>query len=228
MKAMILAAGRGERLRPLTDNTPKPLLEAHGKPLLQYHVERLARAGIRQLVINTSWFGDKIEAFIGDGSRFGVQVNWSREKEPLETGGGIRRALPLLGPEPFLVVNCDIWTDYPFAQLTTRDWSTEQGAHLVLVPNPPHHPRGDFGLDAASVVRAPEASAAMFTFSGISVLWPEMLALYPSDSEKFPLRDALTGAINAGFVSGEVYGGAWWDIGTVERLEALGKYLKER
>ncbi len=225
MKAMILAAGRGARLRPLTDSTPKPLLIAHGKPLIAYHIERLARAGVRQLVINTSWLGEKIEAYVGDGSRFGVEVLWSREPQPLETGGGIRRALPLLGHDPFLVVNSDIWTDYPFEKLVAQDWSAEQDAYLVLVPNPPHHQRGDFILDAAGVVRHSRHSAATLTFSGISILWPEIFALHPWGSEKFALRDVLSGSIDAGFVNGECYHGNWWDIGTVERLQALDLFL---
>ncbi len=228
MKAMILAAGRGERLRPLSDGTPKPLLIAHGKPLIAYHIERLARAGVRQLVINTSWLGEKIEAYVGDGSRFGVEVLWSREPQPLETGGGIRRALPLLGRDPFLVVNSDIWTDYPFEKLVAQDWSAEQDAHLVLVPNPCHHQQGDFILDAAGVVRHSGHGAATLTFSGISILWPEIFALHRSGSEKFPLRDVLSGSIDAGFVNGECYGGSWWDIGTLERLEALNTLLKAR
>ncbi len=228
MKAMILAAGRGERLRPLTDSTPKSLLAAQGKPLIAYHIERLARAGVRQLIINTSWLGEKIEAYVGDGSRFGVEVLWSREPQPLETGGGIRRALPLLGRDPFLVVNSDIWTDYPLEKLVAQDWSAEQDAHLVLVPNPPHHQQGDFILDAAGVVRHPRHGAATLTFSGISILWPEIFALHRSGSEKFPLRDVLSGSIDAGFVSGECYGGSWWDIGTRERLEDLNTFLKVR
>ncbi len=229
MKAMILAAGRGERLRPLTDSTPKPLLAAHGKPLIEYHIERLARAGVRQLVINTSWLGEKIEAYVGDGSRFGVEVLWSRELQPLETGGGIRRALPLLGRDPFLVVNSDIWTDYPLEKLVAQDWSAEQDAHLVLVPNPPHHPQGDFILDSAGVVRHPQrSSVATLTFSGISILWPEIFALHQSGSEKFPLRNVLSASIDAGFVNGERYDGSWWDIGTVERLQALSTFLKGR
>jgi len=122
MKAMVLAAGFGERLRPLTETTPKPLLKVGNKPLIQYHIENLVSAGVRELVINTSWLGDQIEAFLGDGSRFGVDISWSREEEPLETGGGIRRALPLLGSEPFLLINGDIWTDYPLVDLVNRPW----------------------------------------------------------------------------------------------------------
>ena len=135
MKAMILAAGRGERLRPLTDTTPKALVQAGGKPLIQYHIENLASAGVRDVVINTSWLGDKIESFIGNGSDFGVNVQWSREHKPLETGGGIRRALPLLGSEPFLLVNADVWTDFSLKNLVEKLLPSEVDVHLILVPN---------------------------------------------------------------------------------------------
>ena len=155
MKAMILAAGFGERLRPLTEKTPKPLLKVGVKPLIQYHIERLASAGVRELVINTSWLGDQIESFLGDGSRFGVSIAWSREAEPLDTGGGIRRALPLLGSDPFLVINGDVWTNYPLDSLVEREWADEIEAHLVLVPNPTHNPEGDFTLDSQQCIRYP-------------------------------------------------------------------------
>lgn len=221
MKAMILAAGLGERLRPLTDKTPKPLLEVGGKPLIQHHIERLVAAGIRDIVINISWLAEQIESFVGDGARFGAQVKWSREEQPLETGGGIRRALPHLGSEPFLLVNGDVWTDYPFESLVKRDWSEEIDAHLILVPNPIHHMKGDFALDGQGKIRYADEGASTFTFSGLSVMRPEIFALYASASEKFPLRDVLVSGIKAGCVSGEAYRGDWWDVGTLERLEAL-------
>ncbi len=221
MKAMILAAGFGERLRPLTNDTPKPLLKIANKPLIQYHVERLVDAGVRELVINTSWLGDQIESFLGDGSRFGVHIKWSRESEPLETGGGIRRALPLLGGEPFLLINGDVWSDYPLKGLVEREWTEEMDAHLVLVPNPHHHPVGDFALDAQQCVRYPNEGDATFTFSGISVMRPEIFALFASASERFPIRDVLASGIRDGYVTGETYRGTWWDVGTLERLQAL-------
>jgi MurNAc alpha-1-phosphate uridylyltransferase len=221
MKAMILAAGFGERLRPLTNDTPKPLLKIANKPLIQYHVERLVDAGVRELVINTSWLGDQIESFLGDGSRFGVRIQWSRESEPLETGGGIRRALPMLGGEPFLVINGDVWTQYPLRKLVEREWTEEMDAHLVLVPNPVHHPEGDFTLDERGCVRYPEKGDGRFTFSGISVMRPEIFAMFSSASERFPMRDVLAGGIRDGYVTGEVYAESWWDVGTLERLEAL-------
>lgn len=229
MKAMILAAGFGERLRPLTETTPKPLLEIHGKPIIQYHIERLARAGIRELVINTSWLGEQIEAFVGDGSRFGVQVAWSREAQPLETGGGIRRALPLLGCEPFVVINGDVWSTYTYSRLADFRLEESVDAHLILVDNPEHHPDGDFELDVDERVRHPvgsdDAPPATLTFSGISVMRPELFALYPAASESFPLRDVLRSSIEAGCVSGERFTGVWWDVGTVERLETLNALL---
>ncbi|TNE78998.1 MAG: nucleotidyltransferase family protein [Gammaproteobacteria bacterium] len=228
MKAMILAAGFGERLRPLTNDTPKPLLKIANKPLIQYHVERLVEAGVRELVINTSWLGDQIESFLGDGSRFGARILWSRESEPLETGGGIRRALPLLGGEPFLVINGDIWTHYPLQSLVEREWSEEMDAHLVLVPNPPHHPAGDFTLDAQHCVRYAQAGEDTYTFSGISVMRPEIFALHSSASERFPIRDVLASGIRGGYVSGEVYRDTWWDVGTLERLEAVNALVSGR
>ncbi len=228
MKAIILAAGFGERLRPLTENTPKPLLKVGVKPLIQYHVERLAAAGVRELVINTAWLGDQIEAFLGDGSRFGVRIDWSREVEPLDTGGGIRRALPLLGSDPFLVINGDIWTDYPLPSLVDRDWSDSVEAHLVLVPNPEHNPTGDFSLDSQGNIRYPLAGGESLTFSGISVMRPELFALFSSASEKFPIRDVLVDSISGGYVSGEVFRGTWWDVGTVERLQAINTLVSGR
>lgn len=225
MKAMILAAGFGERLRPLTETTPKPLLEVGGKPLIQYHIERLAQAGVREIVVNTSWLGEKIEAFLGDGARFGVRITWSRENEPLETGGGIRRALPLLGSEPFLVINGDVWTDFPLETLVQRSWCEELDAHLVLVPNPPFKAMGDFVLDDRQRVGYPDAGAKTYTFSGISIMRPDIFALYPAASERFPLRDVLQSSIRALCISGELFEGQWWDVGTLERLNLLNSLL---
>jgi len=242
MRAMILAAGFGERLRPLTEATPKPLLKVGNKPLIQYHIENLAAAGVRELVINTSWLGDQIEDFLGDGSHFGVEIAWSREREPLETGGGICRALPLLGREPFLLINGDVWMDYPLVELVNRVWSENIDAHLVLVPNPAHHLDGDYALKAAQgdivvggfgekqgvscpKLAYPTEGKQAFTFSGLSVMRPEIFAMYSSVGEKFPLRDVLKSSINTGAVSGELFHGEWWDIGTLERLQALNALL---
>jgi MurNAc alpha-1-phosphate uridylyltransferase len=225
MKAMILAAGFGERLRPLTEKTPKPLLLVGGKPLIQYHIENLIQAGIRQFVINTSWLGHMIEAYLGDGSRFGAEIFWSRENEPLETGGGIRRALPFLGCEPFLLVNGDVWTDYPLENLATRELHDDVDAHLVLVPNPPFKAVGDFSLGDDNLIRYPLEGEKTYTFSGISIMRPDIFAMYPSASEKFPLRNVLESSVRAFSISGEIYDGQWWDVGTVERLEMLNLLL---
>lgn len=218
MQAMILAAGFGTRMRPLTLTTPKPLLQAAGKPLIVYHIESLARAGIRELVINTGWLGNKLEAALGDGSRFGVSIAYSRESEPLETAGGIRHALSLLGSAPFVVVNGDIWCDYDFVHLP----STLNGlAHLVLVDNPPHHRQGDFALDEVGKVH--ETGSPAYTFAGIGVYRPELLALQP---EADKLGMLLRAAMQQGQVTGEYFAGNWWDIGTPERLDALDGFLR--
>jgi MurNAc alpha-1-phosphate uridylyltransferase len=219
MKAMILAAGRGERMRPLTDDTPKPLLPVAGKPIIQWHVEALVAAGFRELVINHAWHGGQIEACLGDGGRFGVHIAYSAEGEKgLETGGGIFRALPLLAGEgvdqPFLVVNGDILTDFPFARLHLAEGRL---AHLVLVPNPPHHPQGDFYLAQEKVVADGEPR---LTFSGIGVYHPALFA--GCEDGVFPLAPLLRRAMGAGKVSGEFYGGTWLDIGTPERLQQAG------
>lgn len=221
MKAMLLAAGRGERMRPLTDVVPKPLLEVAGKPLIVYHIEALRAAGVHDLVINLGHLGDCIPPRLGDGQRFGVHIRYSREPEQaLETGGGILQALPLMGPDPFAVINGDIWTDYPFAQLPAAPAGL---AHLVLVDNPPQHPSGDFAWRAGRV-RAD--GLVKLTFSGISVLRPELFA--ECRPGRFPLAPLLQRAIAAGQVSGEHYRGAWQDIGTPERLAALDQALRAR
>jgi MurNAc alpha-1-phosphate uridylyltransferase len=211
MKAMILAAGRGERMRPLTDHTPKPLLPVAGKPLVQWHVEALVAAGLRQIVINHAWLGEQIEAALGDGGAFGAQIRYSPEAEALETGGGIFRALPLLGEAPFVVVNADIVTDYPFQRLPT---SLPGLAHLVLVPNPSHHPQGDFCLEQG-LVRA--EGVPLLTFSGIGVYHPRLFS--HCRPGRFPLAPLLRAAMAQGQVSGELYSGHWLDVGTVERLQ---------
>ncbi|MDF1820494.1 MAG: nucleotidyltransferase family protein [Alcanivoracaceae bacterium] len=219
MKAMILAAGLGTRMRPLTDHTPKPLLEAGGKPLIVWHIEKLKAAGFSELVINHAWLGDKLEAHLGDGQAFGVHIQWSREGEPLETAGGIRRALPLLGDEPFLVINGDIWTDIDFAHLRR---APSGQAHLVLVDNPPHHPQGDFHL--ASDGKVGDNGSPALTFSGIGVYRPALFAALADGEAR--LAPLLRAAMAKGNVSGEHYRGQWWDIGTPERLQALDQHLR--
>jgi len=219
MKAMILAAGRGERMRPLTDTVPKPLLAAGGHRLIEYHLHALARAGITDIVINHAHLGAQIAACLGDGARYGVHITYSPEGERgLETGGGILRALPLLGAEPFLVVNADIWTDYPFARLPQ---APDAQAHLVLVSNPAHHPAGDFTLADG---RIGNDAAARHTFSGIGVYRPELFASCRPGA--FPLAPLLRAAATRGAVSGELYAGAWMDIGTPARLHELDQRLR--
>ncbi len=222
MKAMILAAGKGERLRPLTLHTPKPLVQAGGRPLIEYHIRALAKAGFTELVINHAWLGEQIEAYLGAGDQFGVSIRYSAEGEPLETGGGIHRALPLLGDQPFAVVNGDIWTDYDFAALRLPP---ERLAHLVLVDNPAHHPAGDFALAEGNIVEG-EASSAKLTYSGIAVLHPRLFA--DCTAGAFKLAPLLRRAIAAGQVSGEHHSGRWVDVGTHERLAEVERILEAR
>ena len=221
MKAMILAAGRGVRMRPLTDTAPKSLLAAGGKPLIVWQLEKLARAGFTEAVINHAHLGHMIEAALGDGSRFGLSIRYSPEPEALETAGGIALALPLLGAEPFLVVNADIYTDYDFSALAGLQLE-DRLAHLVLVDNPPQHPRGDFALDAG---RVREGGKPLLTFSGIGVYAPRLFGGIPSRA-KVPLAPLLRKAMGAERVSGAHYRGRWHDIGTAERLEALDTELR--
>lgn len=212
---MLLAAGRGERLRPITDTLPKPLVEIAGKPLIVYHLDALVRAGVRDVVINLSWLGEKIRATLGDGSRYGVRISYSEEGPvPLETGGGIHRALPLLGPGPFLVVNSDVWTDMDFGRFMTLQEDAD--ARLLLAPNPPHHPRGDFGIEGDFVV---ERDTDRFTYTGIGVYRPELFE--GCTPGKFPLRPLLARAIASRRLRGELYQGEWLDIGSPDRLAWL-------
>jgi len=218
MRAMILAAGRGERMRPLTDQTPKPLLEVGGKPLIQYHIEALRDAGFRELVVNHAHLGNQIVERLGDGAQFGVHIDYSSEPEgALETGGGIKQALPLLGEQPFLVLNGDIWTDYPYQQLYREP---EGLAHLVLIDNPPHHPEGDFQLNGR---RLTAGGKRKLTFSGIGLYQPDLFADSPEGA--FPLAPLLRRAMQAGRVSGEYFQGRWLDVGTPRRLAELNREL---
>ena len=224
MKAMILAAGLGTRMRPLTNHTPKPLLEAGGKPLIVWHIERLRESGFTDIVINTAWLAEVLEAAIGDGSQFGVSIHYSREGEPLETAGGIRRALPLLRESdnaPFLVVNGDIWTDIDFASLHLRP---EFDAHLVLVDNPEHNPSGDFHLASDGKVRDNSPSnSARLTFSGVGLYRPSLFdSLQDEEAKLAPLLRQVM-ALEA--VSGVHHQGQWWDIGTPQRLQQLDDFL---
>jgi len=217
MRAMILAAGRGERMRPLTDTTPKPLLNVAGKALIEYHLENIKQAGIQEVVINHAWLGETLEARLGDGHRYGLHIEYSREGEALETAGGIQRALPLLGDTPFVVINGDIWTDYSLASLPAEP----QGlAHLVLVNNPPHHLAGDFQLQAGYLL--PDGPACL-TFSGIGLYRPALFADLPAG--KAPLAPLLRAVMAQRQVTGEHHTGLWFDIGTPARLQALDDML---
>ena len=223
VKAMLLAAGRGERMRPLTDHTPKPLLEVAGKALIVWHIENLVRAGIRDLVINHAHLGAQIETALGDGSRFGAHIRYSSEGKALETAGGIAYALPLLGDEPFAVINSDIWCDYDFAGLHERAAGLKASgdtAHLVLVDNPAHHPNGDFGLRQQRVAD----SMPMLTFSGIGIYQPALFNGIPRGNIA-PLAPLLRAQISLGKVSGEHHRGLWVDVGTPERLGELDRQL---
>jgi MurNAc alpha-1-phosphate uridylyltransferase len=224
MRAMILAAGRGERMRPLTDLTPKVLLEVGGKPLVQWHIERLRRAGFERIVINHAWLGEQIEQALGDGTRFGLRIDYSREAQALETAGGIVNALPLLGTEPFLVVNGDVFTDFDFALLISRlaaPVNSHVLAHLVLIDNPAHHPSGDFALTNQSVLAD---GHLRLTFSGIGIYRPELFSAI-GRGERAQLAPLLRAAMDRGAVSGEHYHGLWFDVGTPSRLAELNRLV---
>ena len=224
MKAMILAAGKGERMRPLTLHTPKPLLPVAGKPLIQWHIEALQRVGLDRLVINHAWLGEQLEATLGDGAAYRVQISWSPEESPLETAGGILRALPLLGNEPFVLINGDIWTDFDFSGLRLPEGRL---AHLVLVDNPPFKSSGDFLLEEgviANPVTEAEKAGAM-TYSGIAVLSPRLFDGLVDGPH--PLAPLLRAAAERGLVSGEQYAGSWIDVGTPERLKQADQRARE-
>ena len=222
MKAFILAAGRGERMRPLTDHTPKPLLFAGGKPLIVWHLERLADAGFTEVVINHAHLGAQIEAVLGDGAHWGLHIRYSPEPPgALETAGGIAQALPLLGSEPFLVVNGDVYCDIDFgrfSRLTEQGW--QPAAHLVMVANPAHHSGGDFSLDGERVVFAD--GGPTFTYAGVGVFSPDFFSAAPPGSV-MKLRPLLDAAIAAGTLTGERFAGRWVDVGTPQRLAELNQ-----
>lgn len=218
MRAMILAAGRGERLRPLTDRTPKPLLEAGGKPLIEHHLEKLADAGFREIVINTGHLGTQLPAALGNGRRWGLNIHYSAEPpEALETGGGIFHALPLLGTAPFAVISGDIWCDFPLH--TLRNVKCDF-AHLVMVPNPLHHPEGDFALGHGRLRTRGEARC---TFSGIAVYHPRLFE--GCSAGRWRITGLLQQAADTRLLTGQLHTGAWFDSGTPERLAALRAYL---
>lgn len=228
MRAMILAAGLGTRMRPLTLDTPKPLLKIADRPMIEHHILRLSEAGITDLVINHAWLGEQIEDYLGDGSQFGVTINYSAESEPLETAGGIAKALSLLSPDqeaPFVVVNGDIYCDYPFEQLPAQ-LSENTMAHLLLVDNPEHNLQGDFVLQGQDIVtKTTDTGASPLTFSGISVLSPRLFKeIQPG--KKAALAPLLRQAIAEGQVIGERYSGYWVDVGTPQRLAEVDKVVR--
>lgn len=225
MKAMILAAGLGNRMRPLTLYTPKPLLEVGGKPLIVWHIEKLKKIGVTEIVINSAWLADKLISSLGDGSQFGVDIRWTREDEGLETAGGIINALPLLGTDPFILVNGDVWTTMDFEALRHIKLNDDL-AHLVLVDNPKQHPEGDFTLfDGRTFTFDQDVMGENLTFSGVSVIHPKLFdGLEPG---KRPLAPLLKQAMQNQKISGEKLKGAWVDVGTPERLMELDLQIRE-
>lgn len=222
MKAMMLAAGTGGRMGALVANCPKPLLNLAGKPIMQHTLERLAASGFRDIVINLHYLGDQIEQTFADGSALGISIQYSRESTLLDTGGGVAQALPLLGDEPFLVVNGDIWTDYPFMRLRPI-LSEQQLAHLVLVPTPPYKEKHDFSINEQGLLQAVADGETGYTFSGIGVYHP---ALFASIAKKrFSLITPIIQAMRDGKVSAEVYSGQWCDVGTPARLLRMGESI---
>jgi len=227
LKAMILAAGRGQRMRPLTDTTPKPLLSVNGKPLIVWHLQRLAAAGITDIVINHAWLGQQIVDTLGDGRAFGVNIKYSAETSALETAGGIARALPLLGSEPFLVINGDIWCDWPLSKAPGLVKALQQNnarAHLVLVDNPVHHTKGDFYLDSNGQVH--DNGEPRLTFAGIGVYDPTLFKSLNPD-QAAPLAPLLRQSMHTGHVLGEHHQGSWLDVGTPARLGELARLLAQ-
>lgn len=218
MKAMILAAGRGERMRPLTDTCPKPLLWVAGKPLIAHHIEKLVAAGVDDIIVNAAWLSERLIDYLGDGSRFGVRIHVSCEHQALETAGGIRQALPLLGDRPFILVNGDVWTDYLFGDLPPT-LANNVLAHLVLVPNPQHHPSGDFALSGRGMLDL--HASPRYTYAGLALMSPRLFAGLPEG--RAPLAPLLRAQSDQ--VSGEVFRGRWCDVGTPERLAQLDARL---
>jgi N-acetyl-alpha-D-muramate 1-phosphate uridylyltransferase len=223
MKAMILAAGRGERMRPLTDTLPKPLLPVANKPLIIYHLEKMAAIGITEVVINIAYLGDEIRKALGNGSRWGLTIKYSLESELLDTAGALLHALPLLGHDPFLLVNGDVWTDIDFSELISLSLNNF-AARLLFVNNPEHNLQGDFAINDHTVIKK-QKSLLSYTFSGIAFINPIMIREYPHKRTIFPLREVFAYYIEQGLLEGVVYEGQWCDVGTPARLEALNNFL---
>ena len=234
MKAFLLAAGKGTRLLPLTATTPKPLIPVAGEPLIVRQIEQLKLAGVTEFIINTHWLADRLHDFLGDGSKFGVQISWSHEKQLLETGGGIQKALPLIGHDPFLLISADIWTDFDYRDLASSPLPESEVARLALVDNPDHNPTGDFVLSTEllpdrefSTVQMPTREESnTLTYSGIALIDPEWVASWKFGDQAFPLREPLFKAIEAGRISGYHYSGIWTDIGNLDRLQAIRDKLE--
>ncbi len=229
MRAMILAAGRGERMRPLTDTTPKPLLKVGGKPLIVWHVEKLVAAGLTHIIINHAWLGQQIEQTLGDGSQFGAHISYSPEAQALETAGGIVQALPFFQDQPFLVINGDIWCDWNIDDAIEQANAMQHGgllAWLLLADNPEHHPKGDFTLDANKRVYEPSQSptTTSLTFTGIGVYQPSLFQ-HLKRGQPAPLAPLLRQAMQQGLVSGQRHTGRWTDVGTPARLQRLNQDL---
>jgi len=222
MKAMILAAGRGERMRPLTDHTPKPLLQVGGKPLIVHHIENLKKSGFSELVINHAHLGEQIVSALDNGSKWGVSIDYSAEEKALETGGGIFKALPLLTGDSFLVVNGDVWCDFDFSQL--HGMIPKGDAHLVMIDNPPHNPDGDFSLNNGLLSDSKEGQR--LTFSGIGVYRPEFF--HHCSAGAFPLAPMLRTSMAKQRVTGSHHTGSWIDVGTPERLAELDRKFTDQ
>ncbi len=230
LKAMILAAGRGERMRPLTEHTPKPLLKVGNKALIEYHLESLALAGVHEVIINIAYLGEQIQRYLGDtfycdNEQAQLSLRYSVEPEPLETAGAILHALPLLGDQPFLLMNGDVWTDFAVKKLLSKKLENNILGHLVLVENPTHNLEGDFSVHSDSHLLI-EKENPSYTFSGISFLDPKLVTAYPQCRSHFPLGEVFHYLISQKKMTAEIYRGQWWDIGTVERLKQLNERLK--
>jgi len=225
---MILAAGKGERMRPLTEHAPKPMLKAGGKPLIVHTIERLRASGITEFLVNLAYLGEQISDYLGDGTGLGVSIAYSCEPYPLEVGGAIARALDFLGDEPFILANADVWSDYSFHSMIEKPLGPQQLARLLVVQNPGFHQGGDFVLTESGLLsRAEEGSSDTCTYSGMALISPALIAEYPLQREKFALLEVLLYAIDKGALAGEFYSGEWQDIGTPERLNKLNEQLSD-
>ena len=226
MRALIFAAGKGERMRPLTDRLPKPLLTVANRALIDYHLEKLATAGFRQVLINTAYLADQIHAHCGDGSRWGLAIEYSYEgPEPLETGGAVRHALSWFDNEPFAMISADVFCDLDFRQLASTMGpfaASDNLAHLWLTHNPVHHPEGDFHLTRGALDRTGQPR---HTYTGVGLAKPTLVTRFSNAREKFPLREALFQAMDSGLLAGSFYDGPWSDVGTPERLQTLNASL---